>query len=190
MSSEADRPPLIALVERADRALVADLVSAAAERGFPEVRMSHNAVFATLRAEGSRVSEMAARAGITKQSLAAIVKDLERAGLVTISPDPADGRAKVVKYTNRGWQCARSGAAYLREVEDALATLIGRDRLDDLRGLLGQTALHFETRPPAVRDDPSAPLAATPDLGPAPVVSTSPIGHVATSSAEEDVAAG
>jgi DNA-binding MarR family transcriptional regulator len=146
VSSGVDRPPLIALVERADRALVADLVSAAAERGFPEVRISHNAVFATLQAEGSRVSEMAARAGITKQSLAAIVKDLERAGLVTISPDPADGRAKVVKYTNRGWQCARGGAAYLREVEDAIATLIGRDRLDDLRELLDQTALHFETR--------------------------------------------
>lgn len=146
MSSGVDLPPLIALVERAERALVADLISAAAERGFPEVRVSHNAVFATLQAEGSRVSDMAARAGITKQSLAAIVRDLEGAGLVTVSPDPADGRAKVVKYTDRGWQCARGGAAYLREVEDALARLIGRDRLDDLRELLDQTAVHFEAR--------------------------------------------
>ena len=145
MSTGSDLPPLIALVERTNRTLVADLVSAAAERGFPEVRVSHNAVFATLQAEGSRVSDMAARAGITKQSLAAIVKDLEGAGLVTVSPDPADGRAKVVKYTERGLQCARGGAAYLREVEEALATLIGRDRLDDLRELLVQTAVHFET---------------------------------------------
>ena len=146
MSSAADRSPLIALVERAGRALVADLVSSAAERGYPEVRMSHNAVFATLQADGSRVSDMAARAGITKQSLAAIVKDLEGAGLVTVSPDPADGRAKVVKYTDRGRQCATDGAAYLREVEDNVATLLGRDRLDDLRELLEQTAVHFETR--------------------------------------------
>lgn len=146
MSNGAARPPLIALVERAERALVADLVSAAAERGFPEVRVSHNAVFATLQAEGSRVSDMAARAGITKQSLAAIVRDLEGAGLVTVSPDLSDGRAKVVKYTDRGLQCARGGAAYLREVEDALASLIGRDRLDDLRELLDQAAVHFETR--------------------------------------------
>lgn len=147
MSNGADRPPLVALVERADRALVADLVSAAADRGFPEIRVSHNAVFATLQPEGSRVSDMAARAGITKQSLAAIVKDLERAGLVTVSPDPADGRAKVVRFTDRGWQCAGGGAAYLREVEDSLATVIGRDRLEDLRQLLVQTADFFETRP-------------------------------------------
>lgn len=146
MSKQADRPPLIAIVERAERALVADLVSAAAERGFPEVRVSHNAVFATLQAEGSRVSDMAARAGITKQSLAAIVKDLERAGLVTVAPDPADGRAKLVKYTDRGWQCARAGAAYLREVEDALADVVGSVRLDELRVLLDQTATHLETR--------------------------------------------
>ena len=145
MSTSTSARPFIALVERVDRALVADLVSAAAERGFPEVRVSHNAVFATLQAEGSRVSDMAARAGITKQSLAAIVKDLEGAGLVTVSPDPADGRAKVVRYTDRGWQCVRGGEAYLRDVEDSLATLIGRERLDDLRGLLAVVADSFET---------------------------------------------
>jgi DNA-binding MarR family transcriptional regulator len=138
--------PLIALVERVDRALVADLVGSAAERGFPEVRLSHNAVFATLQSGGSRVSDMAARAGITKQSLAAIVKDLEAAGMVTVSPDPTDGRAKVVQYTERGRECAHAGAAYLREVEEDLAGRIGRDRLDDLRELLDQVAVHFETR--------------------------------------------
>ena len=146
MSTVPDRPPLIALVERAERALVTDLVAAAADRGFPEVRASHNAVFATLQSEGSRVSDMAARAGITKQSLAAIVKDLEAAGLVTVSPDPVDGRAKLVTYTDRGLECARGGASYLRELEDALATTIGRERLDDLREMLDRVALHLETQ--------------------------------------------
>jgi DNA-binding MarR family transcriptional regulator len=146
VSTGNEKTPLIALVERVDRALVADLVGSAAERGFPEVRLSHNAVFATLRSEGSRVSDMAARAGITKQSLAAIVKDLEAAGMVTVSPDPTDGRAKVVQYTERGRECAHAGAAYLREVEEDLASRIGRDRLDDLRELLDQVAVHFETR--------------------------------------------
>lgn len=148
MSTSTVPVPFIALVERVDRALVTDLVSAAAERGFPEVKISHNAVFATLQAGGSRVSDMAARAGITKQSLAAIVKDLEKAGLVTVSPDPTDGRAKVVTYTDRGRECVRGGEAYLREVEDALATLIGRERLDDLRGLLDMVAEFFEASRP------------------------------------------
>lgn len=144
--STSERPPhFIALVERVNRALVADLVSAAAERGFPEVRPSHNAVFATLASEGSRVSDMAARAGITKQSLAAIVRDLEAAGLVTVSPDPADGRAKVVRYTARGWECVRGGSAYLREVEESLASLLGRDGLDDLRTALTAVAERFES---------------------------------------------
>ncbi len=145
MSTSADLAPFVALVDRVGRALTVDLVSAAAERGFPEVRLSHNAVFATLQAEGSRVSDMAARAGITKQSMAAIVKDLEEVGLVTVSPDPADGRAKVVQYTDRGWECVRGGKAYLREVEDALASLIGRERLAELRGCLVTVADFFES---------------------------------------------
>jgi hypothetical protein len=39
-------------------------------------------------------------------------------------------------------------------------------------------------------EKPSAPLAVTPDLGPALVVATSPVRYVAPSSAEEDVAVG
>lgn len=154
MSSGSALTPLIALVERAHRALVADLVSAAAERGFPEVRKGHNAVFATLHPKGSRVSDMAAKAGITKQSLAAIVKDLEAAGLVTVTPDPADGRAKLVQYTERGIQCAHGGAAYLRELEDALAATLGAGPLADLRDLLTQAAAHCESRTKE-RDSPT-----------------------------------
>jgi DNA-binding MarR family transcriptional regulator len=151
MSTTEDAPHLIALVERADRALVTDLVSAAADRGFPEVRASHNAVFATLEAEGSHVSDMAARAGITKQSVAAIVRDLEAAGLVTVSPDPADRRAKLVRYTDRGWQCARGGSAYLREVEEAMSELLGRDGLAELRASLAAVADALEERRRAAR---------------------------------------
>ena len=136
----------LALVERVNRAMVADLVSGAAERGFPEVRQTHNAVFATLGSEGSRVSDMAARAGITKQSVAAIVRELEEAGLVTVGPDPTDGRAKLVTYTERGWECVKGGAGYLRELEETLADLLGRDRLDYLRGMLDEVAVHFESR--------------------------------------------
>lgn len=142
------------LVARVDEGLV-DLVSGAAERGFPEVRQSHNAVFATLRSEGSRVSDMAVRAGITKQSVAAIVRELEDAGLVAVGPDPTDGSAKLVTYTERGWQCVRGGAGYLRELEDTLVDLLGRERLDDLRETLADVAVHFEGRVAGGRDDDS-----------------------------------
>ena len=150
--STSESALFLALVERVNRAMVADLVSGAAARGFPEIRQSHNAVFATLRSEGSRVSDMAARAGITKQSVAAIVRELEDAGLVSVGPDPTDGRAKLVTYTDRGWECARGGAGYLRELEGTLADLLGRERLADLRGMLQEVAVHFESRL-ATRDD-------------------------------------
>ena len=53
MSRPAERPdrkPLIALVDRANRALQADMVRAAQREGYDMVKPSHNAVFGFLSA--------------------------------------------------------------------------------------------------------------------------------------------
>ena len=130
--------PLIRLVEDADQALKDDMARAATAAGFPEVRATHNAVFATLRENGSRISVMAAEAGITKQSMAEIVRDLERAGIVRIDPDPTDGRAKLVSYTERGWACVRGGQQHIKDVDAVLADALGQARLAELRVLLSE----------------------------------------------------
>lgn len=131
-------PPLIRLVADASRAFREDMTRAAASAGFPEVRATHDAVFATLPAEGARISVMAARAGMTKQSMAEIVRDLERSGIVRIDPDPSDGRAKLVTYTEAGWACVRAGEQHIKDVEAMLAAQLGQSRLTELRALLGE----------------------------------------------------
>lgn len=130
------RRPLIGLVDDAAQALQRDMVRAAAVAGFPEVRRTHNAVFGTLATDGSRITDMAARAGITKQSMAEIVRDLERLGLVSVDPDPTDARAKLVRYTRRGWRVVRGGQRHIDEVEERLAEALGPERLADLREML------------------------------------------------------
>lgn len=143
-----DNPPFIALVERVDRALVAGLARAAAAGGFPQIRAAHNAVFATLGAEGSRVSDMAAGAGITKQSMAALVHDLEGLGIVEVGPDPTDGRAKLVSYTPRGWEVVRGGQSHLREVEEQIERLLGARELARVRAAMTRVASHYERQVP------------------------------------------
>src|SRR5688500_606083 len=92
--------PLIALVDRANRALQADMVRIAHLRGHPEVKPAHNSVFGTLSAEGSRASDMAARAGITRQSMGEIIREMVDLGILEMRPDPEDRRAKLVTYTD------------------------------------------------------------------------------------------
>ena len=140
MSSAPVEAPLIRLVDDAGRAFRDHMVRAGAAAGFPELRATHDAVFAHLPAEGGRISVLAARAGMTKQSMAEIVRDLERLGLVRVDQDPSDARAKLVRYTRRGWRVVRGGQRHIDEVEDRLAGALGEERLADLREMLGVVA--------------------------------------------------
>ena len=130
MSSPLPRPerkPLIALVDRANRALQRHMVEAAHRRGHPEVKPSHNAVFATLLQEGTRATDMATRAGMTRQSMGEVIRDLVRLGILEMVPDPDDGRAKVVRYTEEGTRLADEGFRHLRSLEDRFTEEFGAD---------------------------------------------------------------
>jgi len=121
------RTPLIGLVERAARALGADMISTARERGFTELRLAHGAVFGHLPGGGARVTEMAAQAGITKQSMGEVVRELVDLGICAVEPDPDDRRAKIVTYTEYGQQVAANGFGHLEQVERRLARTFGED---------------------------------------------------------------
>src|SRR5919198_1107213 len=87
--------PLIALVDRANRALQADMARTEPRRGHREIKPAHNAVFAALAEAGSRAADMAARAGITRQSMGEILRELVDLDIVEMRPDPEDRRAKL-----------------------------------------------------------------------------------------------
>jgi DNA-binding MarR family transcriptional regulator len=107
-----------------------------AERGHPAVRAPHGNVLQFLDAEGTRVSELARRAQITKQSMAELVAHLERHGYVERVPDPADRRAKLVRATARGDEVYAIAREFIAELEHRLVRRLGAERVDELRQLL------------------------------------------------------
>lgn len=124
------RLPYETLLERVYGALAA--------RGFPDIRPAHNAVFRYIARSGSRVSDLAERAHLTKQSMAYLVEALACGGYVTVAPDQADGRAKLVCLTARGREVSEALVALSREVEDDFAARLAPDRMATLRGLLSE----------------------------------------------------
>src|SRR3954470_19241200 len=88
------RQPLIGLVHEADRELQSDMVRAARAHGWTEAKFAHNAVFGTLGFEGARTADLAVRAGITRQSMGEIVRELVELGILEMTPDPTDRRAE------------------------------------------------------------------------------------------------
>ena len=147
MSTPAPMPrtPLIALVFRANRALQQDMVREARVRGFEEAKNSFNAVFGTLSTEGDRSVDLAARAGITRQSMGEVVRDLVGLGLLEMVPDPKDRRAKLVRYTEKGLAEARSGYEYIRDFESRLEAELG-DEYEATRRVLERVADLLEAK--------------------------------------------
>ena len=73
-----------------------------AAAGFDDVTMAQGRVFQRIGPKGTRVSELAERAKVTKQTAGFLVDQLERAGYVRREPDPTDARARLVVIAERG----------------------------------------------------------------------------------------
>lgn len=124
------------LLRRPYERLQARVYAGLAERGFPDVRPAHSSVFRIILPKGSRVSDLAELAQMTKQSMAYLTNDLATLGYVTIEPDPQDGRAKLVRLTERGHAVWAALVELSRQVEEESARAIGSDRILDLRRTL------------------------------------------------------
>ena len=126
-SAKPDRKPLIALVHNADKAFQAHMVRSAHERGRPDIKPAHNYLFAILGEEGDRAADLAVRAGITRQSMGEVIRDLVGLGVLEMVPDPKDGRAKIVRYTREGLAFANEGYRHLFELERVFEEEFGED---------------------------------------------------------------
>jgi DNA-binding MarR family transcriptional regulator len=107
-----------------------------AQRGHPEIRPVHGNVMQFLDDDGTRVSVLAQRAQITKQSMAELVAHLERLGYVERVPDPSDGRAQLVRATPRGRQLYPIAREVVAELEAEWTRRLGRAKMRQLRALL------------------------------------------------------
>ena len=106
------------------------------ERGHPEVRPPHGNVFQYVADTGTRVSVLAERAAITKQSMAELVSHLERHGYVERLPDPSDRRAKLVRATARGKQVYAIAREVVAVLEARWTKRLGKEKMRELRETL------------------------------------------------------
>ena len=126
--------PLPALLTSVKLAAIERLRGQIAEAGHPEIREGHGCVFGFIDIEhGSRLTELAANAGFTKQAVGEAVSELERLGYVAREPDPRDRRAKIIKLTDRGMDAVIKGRRIFAEIEREWAEQIGPELMASFR---------------------------------------------------------
>ncbi len=127
------------LLLESHRALSAELLAGLTERGYPDLRSGHAAVFLHVdRRSGTRLTELARRARMTKQGMMLLIDDLEGRGYVRRAPDPDDARAKVVKLTAHGRRAATETRRTVQALETRTRRSLGERRFEALREALDQ----------------------------------------------------
>jgi DNA-binding MarR family transcriptional regulator len=96
------RLPIGQLLVRATRQFREELFRRARAAGADDLREAHLQVFGTIDWGGTRLTDLAARAQMTRPSMNELVDQLEAAGYLERVPDPSDGRAKLVRLTRPG----------------------------------------------------------------------------------------
>src|SRR5262249_6658730 len=112
--------------------------------GFKGLRFRHGHVFRFIDAEGSRVTDLASRSGLTKQGIGDAVDELEKLGYVERKPAPDDRRAKTVRLTSRGIEAQATAARVFEDIERRWAKQYGKAQIDELRRTLEQIAANAE----------------------------------------------
>ena len=134
--STSSQTPFIRLLNTALDQFVDDLAARVADTEFSDIRVTHGCVFGNIDPEGSRLTELAERARMTKQSVGEVTTDLEQRGYVERVPDPADGRAKIIRLTERGHEAQTLGFELIAEIEREWGERIGEERVAALRDAL------------------------------------------------------
>ncbi|HET9197935.1 MAG TPA: MarR family transcriptional regulator [Solirubrobacterales bacterium] len=132
--------PLPGLLDIASEALFAEFRAELERSEFGDIRPTHGCVFRFVQGEGLRLTDIAERAKLTKQSVGEIVDDLVERGYAQRIPDPDDRRAKLICLTERGEAAQSHGRKLFAKVEKRWAARYGAERIAALRELLEEIA--------------------------------------------------
>jgi DNA-binding MarR family transcriptional regulator len=113
-----------------DQALAA--IQAKVGRQHPELRGAHLLIFRFGSIDGRHTSDLAAHAGMTKQSMHEIITHLEKHGYLRRKPDPRDSRALLVHLTPRGRALERQVLSAAADVLESWRDRVGVRRFDAL----------------------------------------------------------
>jgi DNA-binding MarR family transcriptional regulator len=124
------------LLQRAARAYSERAVELLQRGGFRDISLFHTMLISHLDINGTRLTALADRAGMTKQAMGQIASDLEQKSYVVRMKDPADNRAALICFTDKGKEALRAAYQVKLTIEAECERAIGRKNMKSLQDLL------------------------------------------------------
>src|SRR5215212_1921339 len=151
MTPSKEFPPAIeALLRLAWQAVRDRLYEGVLAAGYTDLSRAHVLLFRWPTIDGLRPSELAARNQLSRQSINDLLSDLEKRGYLERTPDPTDGRARIVRLTERGWNLTQVLSDMSFATESEWAQVIGESRYDEFRSALSELVEYTSTAEEAI----------------------------------------
>lgn len=122
------------------------------EKGYTDFRVGHIVALVHIEFEGDTINTLALRAGITKQGMSKIVRELVDGEYVITEKHPSDARLVIVKLTNRGYQALTHWKACTEHIDRKFTEILGSERLEQVKDILGVLVNFYEKQENAERE--------------------------------------
>ena len=136
---------LYRLLLRARRVENAEMVARIRERGYPDLQLSYPALLANLDTEGSSITSLAAKAGVTRQAASQQIGEIAARGYVRTTPDPNDRRSVLVSRTERCRQLLVDALQVVAALEADYAAAVGERRFATMKRVLAELLDHIDS---------------------------------------------
>jgi DNA-binding MarR family transcriptional regulator len=139
MSSPSRRlpPPRVgALLRLAWEEAQAEIQAGVHAAGFEDLRPSHRALLRYPAIDGLRPTQLAFRHGLSKQAINDLLRELEALGYITLEADPDDRRARIVRFTDRGWDIYQTMSRISLATGRRWAKIVGKERFAEFEATL------------------------------------------------------
>src|SRR5215207_2158533 len=124
--------------------------------GYTDLSRAHVLLFRWPVIDGLRPSELAVRNQLSRQTINDLLSDLEKRGYLERTLDPTDGRARIVRLTERGWDLTQVISDMSFASEREWAQVIGETRYGEFRSTLCELVAYTSPAEEAILRKPSA----------------------------------
>jgi len=124
---------LLRLLLWAEQSVAQTILTRLRGLGYDDVSLSELRLLQQLCVSGIRMTELAEKNKLSKQAISQLIDSLEKKGFVMRSPDPEDRRAKVITYTERGYQLIADIIDTTLVVEREVSELLGSEVYQTLK---------------------------------------------------------
>jgi DNA-binding MarR family transcriptional regulator len=133
------------LLNNAVRRFEARVLELMDERGHAGTRIAQLSLIRNLDVEGTRLTELARRASMSKQAMGELIDQCTELGLVDRMADPRDGRARIVKFTRAGLGWLNAFRDAIDAVEREMRAELGKTTMDTIFKGLAAYGAKFDT---------------------------------------------